>query len=75
MISTPPIGEMNALVKDKANSVGIEKISQKPFVKSICGYQVRIILIKKAKDQLPKSKLAKKWIVGMAFIKIGVTKL
>ncbi|KGG18147.1 hypothetical protein EV07_0059 [Prochlorococcus sp. MIT 0603] len=40
-----------------------------------CGYQVSTILIKNAKVQAAKSKPVKKWIVGSASIKIGVTKL
>ena len=45
--STPPIGGINLLVKLRMELDGIEINNQKPFPKSIFGYQVRINLIKK----------------------------
>ena len=45
--STPPIGGINFLVKLRIELVGIEINNQKPLLKSIFGYQVRINLIRK----------------------------
>ena len=45
--STPPIGGINFLVKFRIELDGIEINNQKPLLKSIFGYQVRINLIKK----------------------------
>ena len=46
-ISTPPIGGIIFLVKFKMELVGKEINSQKPLLKSIFGYQVKINRIKK----------------------------
>ena len=45
--STPPMGGINFLVEFKIELDGIEINNQKPLLKSIFGYQVRINLIKK----------------------------
>ena len=45
--STPPIGGINFLVILRIELDGIEINNQKPLLKSIFGYQVRINLIKK----------------------------
>ena len=62
--STPPIGGITFLVKLRIEFDGIEINNQKPLLKSIFGYQVRINLIKKTivkyDREIPK-KISKIW--------------
>ena len=59
----------------KMGSVGIVTISQTPFFISMLGYQVRTILIKKAKVSPVKRNPRKRWIIGRYLSRRGVTKL
>ena len=65
--STPPIGGINFLVKLRTELDGNEINNQKPLLKSIFGYQVRINLIKKTtvryEREIPKliSKISREF--------------
>ena len=62
--STPPIGGITFLVKLRIEFDGIEINNQKPLLKSIFGYQVRINLIKKTivkYDRETPKKISKIW--------------
>ena len=47
--STPPMGGINFLVKDKIELVGIAINNKRPLFRSTFGYQVNINLIKKTR--------------------------
>lgn len=64
VISTPPIGFMNFLNSFKNGSVGIAIICQKPLLRLIFGYQLRIILIKKARVKAPSNNEEIDLIIG-----------
>jgi len=63
------------LVATSMGSVGKKIIGQKPDLKSIFGYQVKIILRRNARVSEPIKKPIKKCRIGRLFIKRGITKL
>ena len=73
--STPPIGRTIFRVAISTGSVGKKIIGQKPVLKSIFGYQVKIILRRKARVRAPIKKPIKKCRVGRLLINKGITKL
>ena len=74
-MSTPPMGEMNFLVRVNTGSVGMLKRSQNPLLTLMFGYQVKISLIRNAKVNMARPNPRRKWIIGSAFNSNGVTKL
>ena len=73
--STPPIGATIFLVATRIGSVGKKIIGHKLVLKSILGYQVKIILRRNARVRAPITKPIKKCRVGRLFINRGITKL
>ena len=73
--STPPIGAIIFLVATSTGSVGKKISGQKPVLKSIFGYQVKIILRRNARVREPSKKPIKKWRAGRLLINRGITKL
>ncbi len=64
VISTPPIGLTNFLVIAKNGSVGNEIKGQRPLLRFIFGYQVRIIRIRKESVRAPRRKPSNMLMVG-----------
>jgi len=62
-------------VATRIGSVGMKIIGQKPVLKSIFGYQVKIILRRNARVSEPSKKPIKKYRVGRLLINRGITKL
>jgi hypothetical protein len=73
--STPPIGATIFRVSTNMGSVGKKIIGQKPVLKSIFGYHVKIILRRNAKVSTPIEKPIKKCRVGRLLTNRGITKL
>ena len=73
--STPPIGATILRVATRKGSVGKYISGQKPFLKSIFGYQVKIILRRNASVKAPIKKLIAKCRIGRLLINRGITKL
>lgn len=71
--STPPIGEINFLVIAKIGSVGQATKGQKPLLRLIFGYQVRIIRNKNARVNRDSKKPSNRFKKGRDWIKPEVT--
>jgi len=73
--STPPIGVTIFRVVTRKGSVGKYISGHKPVLKSIFGYQVKIILRRNARVRAPMKKPDRKCRVGRLLINRGITKL
>ena len=70
-----PIGATTFRVATSTGSVGKKIIGQKLVLKSIFGYQVKIILRRNARVSAPIKKPIRKCRVGRLLINRGITKL